>query len=85
MLRTELLGRENLTDIALDSTGLSETFTHTSIRVMPGKSHSPFPYQQQPYVIYTKNGKVTDRLGNVLDDSSLPQAHIPLQDFVFRE
>jgi hypothetical protein len=59
--------------------------THTSIRIMPGKPHSPFPHQQKPYVIYTKNGKVTDKFGNVLEDSSLPQAHIPLEGFVFME
>lgn len=61
------------------------THTHTSIRVMPGKPHSPFPYQQKPYVIYTKNGKVLDKFGNILDDSSLPQVHIPLEEFVFKE
>ena len=58
--------------------------THTSIRVMPGKPHSPFLYQQKPYVIYKKNGKTLDKFGNVVDPTD-PVAHIPIEEFVFRD
>lgn len=33
---------------------------HISIRVMPGKPHSPFPRQQKPYVNYRKYGKTLE-------------------------
>jgi hypothetical protein len=58
--------------------------THTSIRVMPGKPHSPFPYQQKPYVIYKRNGNTLDKFGNVVDPAA-PAAHIPIEEFVFRD
>ncbi len=55
----------------------------TSVRVMPGKPHSPFPCQQKPYIIYMKDGKCLDKFGNqVLTDSA--EAHIPLEEFVYR-
>jgi tetratricopeptide (TPR) repeat protein len=57
--------------------------THTSIRVMPGKPHSPFPYQQKPYVIYKKNGETLDKFGNVVD-SAASEAHIPIEKFLFK-
>lgn len=56
--------------------------THTSIRIMPGKPHSPFPHQQKPYVIYKKNGKTLDKFGNVVN-SATPEAHIPVEEFMF--
>jgi hypothetical protein len=59
--------------------------THTSIRVMPGKPHSPLPYQQKPYVIHKKNGNTLDKFGNVLEDSAAPEAHIPIEEFVFKD
>jgi hypothetical protein len=59
--------------------------THTSIRIMPGKLHSPNPYQQKPYVIYKKDGKTFDKFGGVLKSSDDLSAHIPLEEFVFRE
>ncbi len=37
---------------------------HTCVRVMPGKPHSPFPYQQKPYVVQMKDGKAFDNHGN---------------------
>ncbi len=58
--------------------------THTSIRVMPGKPHSPLPYQQKPYVIHMKDGKALDKFGNKLSSKELPEAHIPYDEFVYR-
>lgn len=56
--------------------------THTSIRVMPGKPHSPWPHQQKPYVIQTKNGRILDKAGNVVSRDA-PEAHIALEEFIF--
>jgi len=58
--------------------------THTSVRVMPGKPHSPFQHQQKPYVIYRKNGKTLDQFAKAVDAAS-PEAHIPITQFVFKE
>lgn len=58
--------------------------THTTIRVMPGKLHSPHPYQQKPYIIQKKNSNTLDKLGNIVD-SAAPEAHIPLEEFMFRD
>ncbi|MBF5060195.1 hypothetical protein [Candidatus Neptunochlamydia vexilliferae] len=55
---------------------------HTSVRVMPGKPHSPFEYQQKPYVIQMKDGKVVDKYGNVVG-IELPEAHIPIKEFIY--
>jgi hypothetical protein len=57
---------------------------HTSIRIMPGKPHSPLPYQQKPYVIYRNNGNTFDKFGKVVD-SSAPESHIPIEEFVFKD
>ena len=57
--------------------------THTYVRIMPGKSHSPFPYQQKPYVNQRINGKSLDKNGSVVPNES-PEAHIPLEEFVYR-
>ena len=58
--------------------------THVSVRVMPGKPHSPFPYQQKPYIIHMKNGKALDKHGNAVAKNS-PDAHIPYDEFVYRD
>jgi len=58
--------------------------THTSIRVMPGKPHSPNLNQQNAYVIYMRNGKALDKHGNIVNKKS-PEAHIPLEEFVYRD
>ncbi len=58
------------------------TNPHIRIRVMPGKSHSPFPYQQKPYVVLMKDGKILDKSGNLISRNTLG-AHIPLEEFVF--
>ncbi len=51
---------------------------------MPGKPHSPFPHQQDPYVNYTKNGKDVDKFGNVVDPNSV-ESHIPYNEFKYGE
>ncbi len=58
--------------------------THESIRVMPGKPHSPNPCQQNPYIIHMRDGKTLDKYGNIVADASSPEAHIPLEEFVYR-
>jgi hypothetical protein len=57
---------------------------HTSIRVMPGKPHSPNLAQQKPYAIHKKDGKAFDKHGNLVSQDSI-EAHIPLDEFVYRE
>ena len=54
---------------------------HTSIRVMPGKPHSPHPHQRFPYVIHKVDGKFFDKFGKVVLENS-PEAHIPLENFL---
>jgi len=56
---------------------------HISIRVMPGKSHSPHLHQQKPYVIQMESGKAIDKYGKRVPADS-PEAHIPLEDYVYR-
>jgi hypothetical protein len=61
--------------------------THTDIRVMSGMPHSPNLHQQTPYVIHKKNGKFLDKFGNVIegkDAASSPAAHIPIDEFIFK-
>lgn len=53
------------------------------IRVMPGKPHSPNPMQQKPYVTVEKDGYCFDKYGNSVKKNS-PEAHIPLDEFVYR-
>lgn len=38
--------------------------THESIRVMPGKLHSPNIRQQKPYIVHMRDGKALDKYGN---------------------
>ncbi len=57
---------------------------HISIRVMPGKPHSPFPCQREPYVIHTEHGKMFDKFGNRVNSDS-PEAHIPIKYFIYRQ
>ncbi len=59
------------------------TNNHLRIRVMPGKPHSPFPYQQKPYVVQMKEGKALDKFGNKAAKNA-PEAHIPLDEFIYR-
>jgi len=59
------------------------TNSHLRIRVMPGKPHSPFSHQQNPYVVQMKDGKAFDKFGNSVAKNA-PEAHIPLDEFVYR-
>ncbi len=56
---------------------------HNEIRVMPGKPHSPLPYQQKPYVVQKRDGKALDRYGNLINKNH-PEAHIPVDEFVYQ-
>ena len=54
---------------------------HTSIRVMFGKPHSPWPAQQQAYVVVTKDGHLYDKFGQIHASEKSPAVHIPLEEF----
>jgi|GEM_PF-2446811 len=56
---------------------------HISIRVMPGKPYSPMPYQRNPYVIQKRDGKAFDRYGRLVPHEA-PEAHIPFDEFIYR-
>lgn len=56
----------------------------TSIRVMPGTPHSPNPCQQVPYIIQTKRGKTFDKFAKEVS-ANVPEAHIPLCEFVYKD
>ena len=60
------------------------TNTHIRIRVMPGKPHSSNPSQQKPYVVQQKSGKAFDKQGDLIQPEK-PEAHIPLEEFIYRE
>jgi len=57
---------------------------HESIRVMPGKPHSPNSLQQKPYTIHMKDGTAFDKFGNKVNKSA-PEAHIPVEEFFYRD
>lgn len=59
------------------------TNNHLRIKVMPGKPHSPFPYQKKPYVVQIQNGKALDKFGNKVAKNA-PESHMPLDEFVYR-
>jgi hypothetical protein len=74
--------------VKLSNKGAGMKYVHpnnegTYVRVMPGKPHSPLPYQQKPYVTQMKNGKALDNFGNEVA-SNTPEAHIPIKEFVLR-
>ncbi len=54
----------------------------TYVRVMPGKPHSQWTSQRRPYVVVMKNGDTLDNAGNIVMAAS-PEAHIPIEEFVF--
>ena len=56
-------------------------YQHTSIRVMFGKPHSPWPAQQKPYVVVTKDGSFYDKFGGIHASDKNPAVHIPLEEF----
>lgn len=51
---------------------------------MPGKIHSPYPYQRNPYVKQQIDGTFRDKFGNLVLRQS-PEAHIPIDEFVVWE
>ena len=55
-----------------------------SVRVMPGKPHSPYPYQQKPYVIQATDKGAFDKAGNLVSGKDA-EAHIPFKEFVYRK
>ena len=59
---------------------INREYQHTSIRVMFGKPHSPWPAQQKPYVVVQKNGSFYDKFGQAHKSLS-PEVHIPLEEF----
>jgi hypothetical protein len=54
---------------------------HNIIRQMPGNPKSPNKAQQNPYIIFKKNGQAYDCNGNVLSSATNENAHIPLEKF----
>jgi hypothetical protein len=55
----------------------------TYVRIMPGKAHSLFPLQREPYVNQRIHGKSVDKHGNIVPNDS-PEAHIPFHEYVYR-
>ncbi len=55
-----------------------------SVRVMPGKPHSPNSLQQKTYVVQMVGKKALDNNGNLVNPK-LPEAHIPLDEFIYKE
>jgi hypothetical protein len=55
----------------------------TYVRIMAGKAHSPYPYQQKPYVNHRINGTSINKYGNKVLNNS-PEAHIPIDEFIYR-
>ena len=56
---------------------------YTSVRIMPGKPHSPWPHQREPYVVQMSDGKAFDKYGNRISQNA-PEAHIPLNEFTYK-
>ena len=48
---------------------------------MFGKPHSPWPAQQKPYVVVTKDGSFYDKFGGIHASDKNPAVHIPLEEF----
>ncbi|PIS02002.1 MAG: hypothetical protein COT85_07620 [Chlamydiae bacterium CG10_big_fil_rev_8_21_14_0_10_42_34] len=59
------------------------TNTHLSVRVMPGKPHSPNSCQQKPYVIQKIDRGALDKAGKCISPDA-PEAHIPVEEFTYR-
>lgn len=56
----------------------------TYVRIMPGKPHSPYPHQKEPYVNHRINGSSLDKFGKIVANDA-PEAHIPINEFIYRE
>jgi len=75
--------------VKLSKNGAGIKYVHpkdegTYVRVMPGKPYSPHPCQQKPYITQVKNGDTIDKYGNIVD-KQVPEAHIPYEEFVYKE
>ena len=73
-----------ITDRGAGMEYMHPTNPHISVRIMPGKPHSPNPSQQKPYVIQKKNGKAFDKHGNLISLKAT-EAHISIEEFIYRE
>lgn len=58
---------------------------HNSIRVMDANPFARFSSQKRPYVMRMKDGKPLDKKGTRLTTDKCPEAHISLEEFVFKE
>ncbi len=75
--------------VKLSDKGAGMKYVHpadegTYIRVMPGSPHSSNPSQQKPYVNQRINGQSLNKKGEIVSNKS-PEAHIPLEEFVYRD
>lgn len=73
--------------VKLSTNGAGIKYVHpgsdqTYVRVMPGKSHNKYPHQQKPYVVQMKDGETLDKFGKAVPRNS-PEAHIPLEEFIY--
>jgi hypothetical protein len=57
---------------------------HDLVRVMPGNPSSPNPSQQRPYVVDQVRGSIVDAQGTPVRSNKAPEAHIPIEEFIFR-
>jgi hypothetical protein len=57
---------------------------HDTVRIMPGKPNIPHAAQRRPYVKRMKEGRALDVVGKAVYPRSR-EAHIPLDEFEFRE
>ena len=58
--------------------------SHFRVRVMPGKPHSPNPYQQKPYVIQTTDRGALDKAGKYVSTDA-PEAHLQIEEFIYKD
>lgn len=56
---------------------------YTTVCILPGMPHSPFPHLHEPYAKQIIDGVAIDSAGHPVDPSS-PEAHIPLAHFRYR-
>lgn len=75
--------------VKITNAGVGMQYVHPEnkgayVRVMPGKPYSLLSYQREPYVIQMKDGQALDKSGNLIPAFS-PEAHIPIDEFVFRK
>jgi hypothetical protein len=74
--------------VKLSNDGAGIKYVHptnegTYVRIMPGKPHSPYPYQRMPYINQRINGESLDKFGNIVNNKS-PEAHVLINEFVYR-